>query len=111
MWWDKLVSAVYNKNVKSKWRQVAGKINDLQRSYMQAQMAVMKAKLFILDANSTLGGGLWKRGLLSTDGKYYYPFTYLDGVMENMYPEIWNWRTSKKLREFLQGKRLRTIQC
>lgn len=54
-------------------------------------MAVMKSKTFYPDANSTLRVAYGNvKGFYPADGKYYYPFTYLDGVMEKYVPEIMN---------------------
>ncbi len=95
----------YNKNVKVNGDRLQEKINDLQRSYMQAQMAVMKSKTFYPDANSTLRVAYGNvKGFYPADGKYYYPFTYLDGVMEKYVPGDYEFDVPQKLRELYKAK-------
>ena len=94
-----------NKNVKVNGDRLQEKINDLQRSYMQAQMAVMKSKTFYPDANSTLRVAYGNvKGFYPADGKYYYPFTYLDGVMEKYVPGDYEFDVPQKLRELYKAK-------
>ncbi len=95
----------YNKNVKVNGDKLQDKINDLQRSYMQAQIAVMKNKTFYPDANSTLRVAYGNvKGFYPADGKYYYPFTYLDGVMEKYIPGDYEFDVPQKLRELYKAK-------
>ncbi|HUN01615.1 MAG TPA: S46 family peptidase [Niabella sp.] len=92
-------------NVKVNGDRLQEKINDLQRSYMQAQMAVMKSKTFYPDANSTLRVAYGNvKGFYPADGKYYYPFTYLDGVMEKYVPGDYEFDVPQKLRELYKAK-------
>ena len=46
--------------MQAKLNEIQNRINKLQRTYMQAQMEVMKEKKFYPDANSTLRVNLWK---------------------------------------------------
>lgn len=95
----------YNKNVKVNGDKLQDKINDLQRSYMQAQIAVMKNITFYPDANSTLRVAYGNvKGFYPADGKYYYPFTYLDGVMEKYIPGDYEFDVPQKLRELYKAK-------
>jgi hypothetical protein len=95
----------YNKNVKVNGDKLQEKINDLQSSYMQAQMAVMKNKIFYPDANSTLRVAYGNvKGFYPADGKYYYPFTYLDGMMEKYIPGDYEFDVPQKLRELYKAK-------
>jgi hypothetical protein len=80
-------------------------INKLQRSYMAAQIEVMKEKRFYPDANSTLRVTYGKvKGYQPKDGAIYHYYTYLDGVMEKYMPNDYEFDVPQKLRELYYKK-------
>jgi hypothetical protein len=97
--------AAYNKNVALKLNEIQGRINKLQRTYMRAQMEVMKEKKFYPDANSTLRltyGNV--KGFDARDGVKYDYYTYLDGVMEKYIPRDYEFDVPKKLLSLYRSK-------
>ncbi|MBL7742541.1 MAG: S46 family peptidase [Chitinophagaceae bacterium] len=97
--------ATYNKEVAAKLNETQGRINQLQRTYMQAQMEVMKEKKFYPDANSTLRltyGNV--KGYTARDGVKYDFYSYLDGVMEKYIPGDYEFDVPEKLRSLYQNK-------
>ena len=99
------MAGTYNKNVAGKLNEVQTRINKLQRTYMQAQMEVMKEKKFYPDANSTLRltyGNV--KGFNARDGVKYDYYTYLDGVMEKYVPGDYEFDVPKKIRELYKNK-------
>ena len=60
---------------------IQAEIDDLQRTYMAAQMEVFKDRKFYPDANGTLRVTYGKvNGYKARDAVYYTPVTYLEGV-------------------------------
>lgn len=95
----------YNRNVAAKLNEIQNRINQLQRTYMQAQMEVMKEKKFYPDANSTLRltyGNV--KGYEARDAVKYDIYTYLDGVMEKYIPGDYEFDVPKKIRELYNNK-------
>jgi hypothetical protein len=95
----------YNREVAAKLNEIQNRINKLQRSYMQAQMEVMKEKKFYPDANNTLRvtyGNV--KGYNARDGVKYDYFTYLDGVMEKYIPGDYEFDVPAKMRELYKNK-------
>jgi hypothetical protein len=95
----------YNRNVAVKLNEIQNRINKLQRTYMQAQIEVMKEKKFYPDANSTLRvtyGNV--KGYNARDGVRYDPYTYLDGVMEKYVPGDYEFDVPRKIRELYRNK-------
>lgn len=81
------------------------RINQLQRTYMKAQMEVMKEKKFYPDANSTLRvtyGNV--KGYTARDAVKYDYYTWLDGVMEKYKPGDYEFDVPEKLRELYKNK-------
>jgi Peptidase S46 len=96
---------VYNRNIAAKLNEIQNRINKLQRTYMQAQMEVMKEKKFYPDANSTLRltyGNV--KGYTARDAVKYDYYTYLDGVMEKYIPGDYEFDVPKKIRELYNNK-------
>lgn len=99
------IADTYNATIASKLNEIQNKINKLQRTYMQAQMEVMKEKKFYPDANSTLRltyGNV--KGYSARDGVKYDYYSYLDGVMEKYIPGDYEFDVPKKIRELYQNK-------
>lgn len=95
----------YSASVTIKLNEVQNRINKLQRTYMQAQMDVMKEKAFYPDANSTLRvtyGNV--KGYEPRDGVKYDIHTYLDGVMEKYVPDDYEFDVPQKLRDLYANK-------
>lgn len=96
---------VYNSEVAPKLNEIQSRINKLQRSYMQAQMEVMKEKKFYPDANSTLRLTYGKvKGYAARDAVKYDYYTYLDGVIEKYIPGDYEFDVPKKIRELYNNK-------
>jgi len=80
-------------------------INKFQRTYMKAQMQVMKNKKFYPDANSTLRVAYGKStGYKARDGVYYLPKTTIDGLMAKYIPNDYEFDVPEKLRTLYQNK-------
>ncbi|HET6995322.1 MAG TPA: S46 family peptidase [Chitinophagaceae bacterium] len=99
------IAATYNSAIAPKLNEIQGRINKLQRTYMQAQMEVMKEKKFYPDANSTLRVTYGKvKGYTAKDAVTYDYYSYLDGVMEKYVPGDYEFDVPKKLRELYNSK-------
>lgn len=95
----------YNDSILPRLTEIQNRINQLQRTYMQAQMEVFKEKTFYPDANSTMRvtyGNV--KGYVPRDGAKYDYYTYLDGVMEKYIPGDYEFDVSPKLRELYAKK-------
>lgn len=98
--WD-----TYNSKVVSLLNPVQTRINQLQRTYMQAQMDVMKEKKFYPDANSTLRVTYGRvNGYQPADAVKYSYYSYMDGIMEKYKPGDYEFDVPEKLRELYQKK-------
>jgi hypothetical protein len=97
--------ADYNANVLPKLNGVQAKINQLQRTYMQAQMDIFKEKAFYPDANSTLRVTYGTvKGYTARDAVKYDYYSYLDGVMEKYIPGDYEFDVPQKLRNLYEKK-------
>lgn len=95
----------YQEQAQSKLSVIQPKINQAQRTYMDAQMAVFKEKTFYPDANSTLRvtyGNV--KGYTARDAVNYDYYTYLDGVMEKYKPGDYEFDVPEKLRTLYKNK-------
>jgi flagellar biosynthesis chaperone FliJ len=95
----------YSSKVTKNFTGLQTKINQLNRTYMKAQMEVMKERVFYPDANSTLRvtyGNV--KGYNARDAVRYDFYTYLDGVMEKYKPGDYEFDVSEKLRELYKNK-------
>ena len=80
-------------------------INQLQRTYMQAQMDVFTKRVFYPDANSTLRltyGNV--KGYNARDAVQFHYYTYLDGVMEKYKPGDYEFDLPQKLIDLYKAK-------
>nr|WP_295874482.1 S46 family peptidase [uncultured Chitinophaga sp.] len=93
-------------NVSKPVNDLQSSINNLQRTYMQAQMDVMGGKKrFYPDANSTLRVTYGKvDGYNPRDAIHYDFYTYLDGVMEKYVPGDYEFDVPAKLIELYKNK-------
>lgn len=99
------VSNNYITNVSPNLSIATNRVNQLQRTYMQAQMEVFKEKKFYPDANSTLRvtyGNV--KGYEPKDAVQYNFYTYLDGVMEKYVPGDYEFDVPAKLIELYKKK-------
>lgn len=102
--YNAIVSA-YVKNVGGKINPLQTRINQLQRTYMQAQMDVFPGKKFYPDANSTLRVTYGKvNGYEARDAVKYDYYTYLDGVVEKYVPGDYEFDLPPKLIELYKTK-------
>lgn len=95
----------YTENVKPRLDEYQNNINQLQRSYMQAQMDVFTQKAFYPDANSTLRltyGNV--KGYKARDAVQFDFYTYLDGVMEKYKPGDYEFDVPQKLIDLYNKK-------
>ncbi len=95
----------YSENVKPKLDEYQSAINQMQRTYMQAQMDVFTKKVFYPDANSTLRltyGNV--KGYNARDAVKYDFYTYLDGVMEKYKPGDYEFDVPQKLIDLYNKK-------
>lgn len=112
MWKDpatRLVMAMrkgFVDNVSKPLADIQSNINNLQRTYMQAQMDVMGSKKsFYPDANSTLRITYGKvDGYNPRDAIHYDFYTYLDGVMEKYVPGDYEFDVPARLIELYKKK-------
>ncbi|NLR81308.1 S46 family peptidase [Chitinophaga eiseniae] len=93
-------------NVSKPLADIQANINNLQRTYMQAQMDVMGSKKnFYPDANSTLRVTYGKvDGYNPRDAVHYDFYTYLDGVMEKYIPGDYEFDVPARLIELYKKK-------
>lgn len=99
------ISSTYGTNIAPGLNELQSTINQLQRSYMQAQMEVFNKKTFYPDANSTLRvtyGNV--KGYYPRDAVQYNYYTYLDGVMEKYKPGDYEFDVPKKLIDLYNKK-------
>lgn len=95
----------YYNRVAKKLNVIQAGINQLQRTYMKAQMEVMKEKKFYPDANSTLRvtyGNV--KGYQPRDAVKYDFYTYLDGVMDKYKPGDYEFDVPQKMRDLYKNK-------
>jgi len=95
----------FSTNVAGKLNAIQANINQLQRTYMQAQMDVFTDKMFYPDANSTLRvtyGNV--KGYAPRDGVKYDFYTYMDGVMEKYKPGDYEFDLPQKLIDLYNKK-------
>ena len=95
----------YNKYIASKITVLQSKINKLQRTYMEAQLTILKDKRFYPDANSTLRvtyGNV--KGYQPRDGMKYHYYTYMDGIMEKYKPGDYEFDVPQKLIDLYKAK-------
>ena len=99
------MAGLYSREIMPKLNSIQDRINESQRSYMKAQMLVMKEKTFYPDANSTLRvtyGNV--KGYQARDAVSYDPYTYLDGVMQKYVPGDYEFDVPEKLRDLYNKK-------
>jgi Peptidase S46 len=99
------IFTTYVSSVTPKLNELQASLNQLQRTYMQAQMDVFSKKTFYPDANSTLRltyGNV--KGYKARDAVEYNYYTYLDGVMEKYKPGDYEFDVPQKLIDLYNKK-------
>lgn len=97
--------ATYQQQVQKNINPLQDKINQLQRSYMQAQLEAFAERRFYPDANSTMRVTYGQvDGYRARDAVDYGFYTYLDGVMEKYKPGDYEFDVPEKLRELYLKK-------
>jgi hypothetical protein len=95
----------YNSAVAPQLNAIQNDINQLQRTYMAAQVEVFKDKRFYPDANSTLRVAYGQvKGYKARDAVQYGYYTYLDGVMEKYKPGDYEFDVPAKLLDLYKKK-------
>ena len=95
----------YTSNVAGKLNEVQANINQLQRTYMQAQMDVFTGKKFYPDANSTLRvtyGNV--KPYQPRDAVKFDFYSYMDGVMEKYKPGDYEFDLPQRLLDLYKKK-------
>jgi hypothetical protein len=95
----------YAENITPRLNTVQNRINQLQRTYMQAQTEVFKEKAFYPDANGTLRltyGNV--KGYEARDAVRYDYYSYLDGIMQKYIPGDYEFDVPQKLRDLYAKK-------
>ena len=95
----------YQSSVQIKYNETQNSINKLQRTYMQAQMEVMKEKKFYPDANSTLRltyGTV--QSYAPRDAVKFDYYTDLDGLMEKYKPGDYEFDVPSRLQELWRAR-------
>ncbi len=99
------IQKTYQVNTQAKYNEMQAGINKLQRTYMQAQMDVMKERKFYPDANSTLRVTFGNvKGYTARDAVKYNYYTNLDGLMEKYKPGDYEFDVPEKLRSLYNAK-------
>ncbi|MCB0741017.1 MAG: S46 family peptidase, partial [Chitinophagaceae bacterium] len=95
----------YVANIAPTYNTADDRIQELQRTYMKAQMEVFKEKKFYPDANSTMRVTYGKvNGYEPKDAVWYEISTHLSGVMEKYKPGDYEFDVPEKLRELYKNK-------
>ena len=91
--------------VRDKYIEVSGKIANLDRLYMQAQIEFADDEVLWPDANFTLRVAYGEvGGYEPRDAVYYTHYTTLEGIMEKDNPEIYDYDVPDKLKELYYAK-------
>jgi hypothetical protein len=99
------IATAYAKSTGDFIAEMQSDINKLQRTYMEAQMAVLSDNRFYPDANSTLRvtyGNV--KGYKPRDAVKYEFYTYMDGLMEKYKPGDYEFDLPKKLIDLYETK-------
>lgn len=102
----KQLADAYFTEVAPKYDELKLKISGLVRDYMKAlkELSPKDARIFP-NANSTLRVTYGQvKGYSPSDGIYYEPVTYLEGVMEKYIPGDYEFDVPEKLRELYKSK-------
>lgn len=95
----------YYTNIKPQSQKINDELDQLQRTYMKAQMEMQEDKQFYPDANSTLRVTYGRvDGFSPRDAVNYKHFTTLKGIMLKENPDIYDYVVEDKLKELYNAK-------
>jgi hypothetical protein len=95
----------YKDSIQPKLSDLNAQLEELQRTYMKAQMEMRKDFQFYPDANSTLRITYGKvDGFEPRDGVEYKHYTTLDGIIEKENPDIFDYVVEDRLKELYTTK-------
>jgi len=99
------VNVFLNEQVRDKYIDVSGKIANLDRLYMQAQIEFADDEMLWPDANFTLRVAYGEvGGYEPRDAVYYTHYTTLEGIIEKDNPEIYDYDVPDRLKELYYAK-------
>ena len=99
------VNIFLDEQVRDKYLELSGKIANLDRLYMKAQIEFADDKILWPDANFTLRVAYGEvGGYEPRDAVYYTHYTTLEGIMEKDNPEIYDYDVPDKLKELYYAK-------
>lgn len=99
------VNVFLNEQVRDKYIEVSGKIANLNRLYMQAQIEFADDEMLWPDANFTLRVAYGEvGGYEPRDAVYYTHYTTLEGIIEKDNPEIYDYDVPDRLKELYYAK-------
>jgi hypothetical protein len=99
------ISDKYEADVLAPYRDIKSQIDELQKSFMKAQMEVFTNKRFYPDANGTMRVTYGKvAGYTPRDAVNYNTHTYLEGVMEKYIPGDYEFDVPEKLLTLYREK-------
>jgi len=96
---------VYSEGIIKNTKSIRTKLDQLNKTYMAAQMEFESDKVFYPDANFTLRVAYGKvAGYTARDAVEYNYFTTLEGIMEKDNPDIYDYRVPQKLKDLYDQK-------
>ena len=96
---------VYTEGINKNVEAIQNKLDQLNKTYMSAQMEFESDKVFYPDANFTLRVAYGKvAGYTARDAVEYEYYTTLDGIMEKDNPDIYDYRVPQKLKDLYTKK-------
>ncbi len=98
------VNEFLSSNVRPELNRINQEIQNMNRSYMAAQMEFEKDRVFYPDANSSLRVAYGSvKGYIPRDAVVFKYYTTLKGIMEKDNPEIYDYDVPEKLRELYEN--------
>ena len=95
----------YFNTINPEFQEKSTAIAALQKQYMKALMEVLPDARYFPDANGTLRVTYGQvHGYSPRDAVYYYPVSYLDGVIEKYVPGDYEFDVPQKLRDLYEAK-------
>jgi hypothetical protein len=92
-------------NYRGQVSRINGEIQNLNKTYMLAQMEFEPDRIFYPDANSTLRVAYGQvRGYDSRDAVYHKHYTTLKGIMEKDNPDIYDYDVPQRLRNLYASR-------
>ncbi|MBS2098458.1 S46 family peptidase [Carboxylicivirga linearis] len=99
------IMRVYSKKVLQMEQHLKEQLDQLNKTYMAAQMEFESDKVFYPDANFTLRVAYGKvAGYTARDAVEYEYYTTLDGIIEKDNPDIYDYRVPQKLKDLYAQK-------